>query len=449
MTPNLRFPGYCAIALLSASPALVAQALPAQTTAVETKPADRYFGTYHPRKVPEAKGCLLRAGDHLAICGDSITEQKMYSRIMETYLTVCVPELKISVRQHGWSGETADRFLQRMGADCLRFGPTIATTCYGMNDYRYRPYDEVNARWYREKYTAVVDAFKAAGVRVVLGSPGCVGKVASWVKTATGTVQEHNLHLCRLRDIDIEIAVRENVRFADVFWPLFTDSFVARQKYGPQYALAGHDGVHPGWAGHLVMAYAFLRALGTDGDIGTLTVDLPSGVATASTGHAIEAFRDGRLSVTSHRYPFCAAGETNKDNSVRSGMTLVPFNAELNRLRLVVHGGKAPWYCVTWGKTTRTYSARQLAVGVNLADDFADNPFSEAFKHVDEAVSAKQVFETKQMKSVLHSAAKDGLEATLAKSEAQHTALAAAVQAAFVPVRHTIVIKPQGTNDTQ
>jgi len=169
----------------------------------------------------------------------------------------------------------------------------------------------------------------------------------------------------------------------------------------------------------------------------------------ATRGHVIESFRDGRLSVTSRRYPFCAAGETNKDNSVRSGMTLVPFNAELNRFRLVVQGGKAPLYCVTWGKTTRTYSARQLGAGVNLADDFADNPFSEAFKKVDEAVFAKQVFETKQMKSVLHSAAKDGLEATLAKSEAEHTALAATVQAAFVPLRHTIIIKPQGTNDTQ
>ena len=172
-------------------------------------------------KGPEAKGCLLRAGDRLAICGDSITEQKMYSRIMETYLTVCVPELKITVRQYGWSGETAERFLRRMTTDCLRFSPTVATTCYGMNDYRYRPYDEAIASVLREIHRCG-RAFKAAGIRVVLGSPGCVGKVASWVKTAAGTLEEHNLHLCRLRDIDIDIAARENVRFADVFWPMFT-----------------------------------------------------------------------------------------------------------------------------------------------------------------------------------------------------------------------------------
>ena len=55
---------------------------------------------------------LLQAGDRLAIFGDSITEQKMYSRIIETYLTVCVPELDITVRQFGWSGESAEGFLR-------------------------------------------------------------------------------------------------------------------------------------------------------------------------------------------------------------------------------------------------------------------------------------------------------------------------------------------------
>ena len=67
--------------------------------------------------------------------------------------------------------------------------------------------------------SAVARAFKAAGTRLVLGSAGCVGKVASWVKTASGTVEEHNLHLCKLRDIGIGIAEKEHAGFADVFWP--------------------------------------------------------------------------------------------------------------------------------------------------------------------------------------------------------------------------------------
>jgi lysophospholipase L1-like esterase len=428
------------IALFSVT-LFLAPALPAWTAEYEPRPADPAFAKYQARKAPVANGCLLQTGDRLAICGDSITEQKKYSRLMETYLTVCVPDLKISVRQHGWSGETADRFLQRMTADCLRFAPTVATTSYGMNDYKYRPYDEANALWYREKYTAVVRTFKEAGVRVVLGSPGCVGKVASWVKTASGSVDEHNWNLFQLREIGIDVAAQENVRFADVFWPLFTQSFVARQKYGPEYALSGQDGVHPGWAGHLVMAYAFLKALGLDGDLGTLSVDLTKAYATGTKGHHVDAFNAGTLSVTSRRYPFCAADEADKDSSLRSGMSLVPFNAHLNRLRLVVQGATAKQYRVTWGTTSRVYSADQLAAGVNLAHDFALNPFSDAFRKVDEAVAAKQVLETQQMKKILHGP-KARLEADLAQSETDRNALIAAVQAAFVPVQHTLTIQP-------
>jgi len=50
---------------------------------------------------PPCKEPILRTGDRLAICGDSITEQKMYSRIMETYLTACAPQWQVTVRQFG------------------------------------------------------------------------------------------------------------------------------------------------------------------------------------------------------------------------------------------------------------------------------------------------------------------------------------------------------------
>ncbi len=413
-----------------------------QDAALETKPSDPYFAKFRPLKAPVTKTLLLQPGDRLAICGDSITEQKMYSRIMETYLTVCTPELKVTVRQYGWSGETADGFARRMADDCLRFKPTIATTCYGMNDYRYRPYEDAIGQAYRDHYTAVVRAFKDANVRVVLGSAGCVGKVASWVKSAAGTLEDHNLSLCKLRNIDIEIAAQEKVAFADVYWPMLTGGFAAKQKYGQDYALSGKDGVHPGWAGHLVMAYAYLKALGLGGEIGTFTVDLAGNSATASNGHKVDSFKDGALTVTSSRYPFCAADDANKDNSIRSGMTLVPFNQEFNRLMLVVKGPKAAKYKVTWGETSATYTADQLAKGVNLAEDFAVNPFSEAFKKVDAAVIAKQNYETQQVKKVFHSKeAKADMDAAVKKTEAERTPLAAAIQTAFVPVTHTIRIE--------
>ncbi|MBI5687680.1 MAG: SGNH/GDSL hydrolase family protein [Verrucomicrobia bacterium] len=433
---------------------------------LETKPSDPFFAKFEPVKAPATTGLLLKPGDRLAICGDSITEQKMYSRIMETYLTVCVPQLGVTVRQYGWSGERAPGFLARMTNDCLRFSPTIATTCYGMNDHEYRPYEDRIGNTYCEKTTAIVQSFKQAGARVVLGSPGCVGKMPHWVKTASGTVEDLNLSLCKLRNMDIEIAAKEQVAFADVFWPMFTAGFEARQKYAPDYAIAGKDGVHPGWAGQLVMAYAYLKAMGLDGNIGTFTVDLASGKATVTAGHKVVSSKAGEITLESRRYPFCAAGDEKSDGSIRSAMTLIPFNQTLNRLTLAGKNGKAKSYKVTWGTETRTYSTEQLARGVNLAADFAVNPFSDAFKKVDDAVLAKQSYETKQVKQIFNdlmkgkfktaadikdpeikelfalrdAAGKLDREAIVKATEAKRAPLAAAIKAAFVPVTHTIKI---------
>ena len=410
----------------------------------ETKPDDAYFSKFAPLKAPAPAGLLLRSGDRLAIIGDSITEQRMYSRIIETYLTVSVPELGITTRQFGWSGETAEGFLQRMTNDCLRFHPTVATLCYGMNDHRYRAYDEPNGQWYRDNYSAVARSLRDTGARVVLGSPGCVGKVPGWVGDQKASVEDLNLNLCHFRNIGIEIAAQEKINFADVFWPMFTTGFTAHQQYGANYAVSGRDGVHPDWAGHVVMAYAFLKAMGIEGDIGTFQVDLNSGKATTSSGHTMDSFTNSTLTVTSRRYPFCAAGPLDKDNSLRSGMTLVPFNGELNRLKLIVTGGTATKYAVTWGGETRTYSSEQLAAGVNLAEDFVVNPFSAAFAGVDGAIAEKQKYETRQIKDLFHGPeGKVDPDTTSALTEKVRQPLVEAITAAFVPVTHTIQIHQQ------
>ncbi len=420
---------------------LVSSVLVTSGQALEQKPDGAYFEKFQLVKAPATSKLLLKKGDRLAICGDSITEQKMYSRVMETYLTVCVPELEITVRQYGWSGEVAPGFLKRMTNDCLRFDPTIATTCYGMNDHRYRPYEESIGVKYRDSQTAIVEAFKAHGTRVVLGSPGCVGLRKDW---DADSVESKNLNLCTLRNIDIEIASKAGVAFADVFWPMLTAGYAAQQKYGADYAIAGKDGVHPGWAGSFVMAYAFLNALGLEGEIGIFTVDLNSGQAQASSGHQVLGSKDGAYEIVSARYPFCATGDVTKDNSIRSAMSLVPFNEKLNRLMLVAKDGKASKYRVTWGDESRSYSADELARGVNLAADFIVNPFSAAFAKVDAAVAAKQDYETRQIKVMFHGPeAQEDMKAIERLTERVRKPLATAIKEAFVRVTHTVRISAE------
>ena len=429
----------------------------------ETQPTvstDPALAQFHPLPAPKPAHLVLKPGDRLAICGDSITEQKMYSRLMEDYLTMCVPELKVSVRQYGWGGETARGFLGRMTNDCLRFQPTIATTCYGMNDHEYRAYEDRIGQAYRKKSTAIVEAFETHGTRVIQGSPGCVGKVPGWTKRTNDTLVDLNQNLCTLRNIGVEIARQERAGFADVFGPMITAGAEGQRRYGADFLIAGKDGVHPDWAGHAVMAYAFLKGMGLDGDLATFTVDLQGNTLTASRGHELVSAAGGAFTVRSARYPFCpcngagagseaakpgypacdmAAG--NETASIRAALALIPFDQELNRFRLIAKHGKAASYRVTWGDTSKTFTAEQLRRGINLAAEFPANPFNEAFARVAAAVAAKQAFETKQIKQVFHGPeGKADMAGAVNRTEAERAPLAAAIQAAFVPVTHTIRI---------
>lgn len=402
----------------------------------EPRPDSPYFKRFEAPLAPRTRGLQLRRGDRLAICGDSITEQKMYSRIIETYLTVCRPDLQIDVRQFGWGGETATGFLRRMDSDVLRFKPTVATTCYGMNDHGYQSYRSSIGANYAARMTTIIEKFQAAGTRVIVGTSGTVGKLPTWASfRAKFTDREDlNLNLCQLRSIDIDLANRFHTGFADVFWPMLIAGESAKGALGSGYILEGGDGVHPGWDGHLVMAHAFLKSFGLDGTIGSIDVDLSSKRARASAGHTIDAFDGKTVRVTSARYPFITS----------ANRSLVPFDAEFNRFILKVSGAPrgSKGVRVTWGAETRSFSVADAARGINLAVAFNCEPFQTAFKQVDDAVLAKQAFETKQIKQDFRSpAARSDMEGVVRATEAERTRLVDAIHNAYHPVQHAITIE--------
>jgi hypothetical protein len=86
---------------------------------------------------PSLRASGLEPGDVVAICGDSITEQCLYTSFVETYLLACQPVKDARTHQFGLSSETSWEFLNRVEADVLQFRPTVATTLYGKNDGGY------------------------------------------------------------------------------------------------------------------------------------------------------------------------------------------------------------------------------------------------------------------------------------------------------------------------
>ncbi len=383
----------------------------------------------------------LRIGDRLAIIGDSITEQKLYSRMMESYLTLCRPELKVDVRQLGWSGETATGFVNRMQDDCLRFKPTVATTCYGMNDHGYRKYEPSIGDTYRTQMSKILDAFAANNVRTVVGSPGIVGKKPTWVQ-GTGTIEDMNDGLAHLHNIGLDLARERGLGFATVYEDMSMLRDKAKNVWGTKLEASGADGVHPGAAGHLAMAYAFLESLGMGTqELARFTVDLAKKKAIATDGHSVTSFDGKNLKIHSTRYPFVLQGSENPTNSSLEAAKFIPWNQDLNRFMLVVKGAKAQRYNVKWGQATKTYTREQLAAGVNLAADFPTNPFSDAFAACRDAIGAKQAYETEQIKMIFRSAEyKAHPDWYFGDTERVRASLQSVVHSKFVPVDHTITI---------
>ncbi len=115
----------------------------------------------------------LQPNDLVAVCGDSITEQHQYSAFIEDYLLMCKPVPGVRTEQFGWGGETSWGFDEKMDQFTLPFKPTVATTCYGMNDGGYAPLTPDRAERYRKATMEIVAKLKKAGVHtIVLGSPG-------------------------------------------------------------------------------------------------------------------------------------------------------------------------------------------------------------------------------------------------------------------------------------
>jgi hypothetical protein len=263
------------------------------------------------------------------------------------------------------------------------------------------------------------------------------------VKSAKGTWETLNLALLNFRNIDIEVAQSEQVAFADVYWPMLVKGHESRAKYGDGFKLEGNDGVHPGWAGHVMMATAYLEGLGLRGDVGQINVDLVAGKATAREGQRVVKFENGVVSLRSFRIPFSfEPGDITKDNTIAAGVALADFQKKLNRLTLKVAGAKTAQVKVTWGDVSKLFTGEQLAKGVNLAAEFPQNPTSPAFAQIWKAVAEKQAYETKQIKTLFRSKeAKADMEAVAKSSQVEFDRLAAALKAVVKPVDSMIKVE--------
>lgn len=314
---------------------------------------------------------VLRAKDRVVFLGDSITEQQLYSNYVESYLASRYPELGLTFLNAGWGGDTAPGGVLRLERDVLALKPTVVTVCYGMNDGAYTaPTAEIRERYLTGMRTLVAQ-LKAAGVRIVLLTPGMADESVNQ-NLARAAYNRQGLRV--LADAVLELAAAEALPVYDLHQLMNEVNDRARAAH-PGFTMVP-DGVHPDPAGQLVMAYGLLQALGVPPRCQEVTVSLENGWVNASEGllakpprkHEFGALLELRLD----RLPFFV------EPLARKVLPFLPFQETYNQLRFRVLGVPSTCGSIKSELTNRSFTRAELAAGINLFELWSLPPLSRA-----------------------------------------------------------------------
>src|SRR5881394_1774179 len=209
------------------------------------------------------EGFYLKSGDRVVFYGDSITDQRLYTTFVETYVVTRFPKLDVSFVHSGWGGDRVtgggggaiDLRLQR---DVVAYKPTVMTVMLGMNDGSYRAFDEKIFDTYAKGYQHIIDSVKAAlpGIRITVIQPSPFDDVTQPPRFEGG----YNAVLARYSQFVKELAGREKLTVADLNSPVVAALEKAKATDAELAMKIIPDRVHPGPGGHLLMAAELLKS---------------------------------------------------------------------------------------------------------------------------------------------------------------------------------------------
>jgi len=314
----------------------------------------------------------LRPNDTVVFYGDSITDQRLYTTFIETFVVTRYPSMPVRFVHSGWGGDRvsgggggpADERLRR---DVLAYKPTVMTIMLGMNDGRYRPFDPGIFREYSTGYEHILDFVKAgaADLRLTLIEPSPFDDV-----TRPPTVEGgYNTVLVRFGEYVKELARKRGALVADQNTPLVEALHRARATDAKLAERIIPDRVHPGPGGHLLMAAAVLKAWGATPLVTRVEIDAASGKliqALNSTVTGIEKNAGLRWNQTDAALPMPV---NMNDPVVALAVKSSDFVQALNQQSLRVTGLTGASYTLKInGAAVGTFSREQLDAGVNLAE---------------------------------------------------------------------------------
>jgi len=314
----------------------------------------------------------LRDGDRVVFYGDSITDQRLYTVFAETYAVTRFPKMNVAFTHSGWGGDRVTGggggpIDVRIWRDVLPYDPTVITIMLGMNDGRYKPFDQQAFDDYTAGYKHIVETLERQlpGIRITAIQPSPYDDVTRAPLFEGG----YNSVLLRFADFLKQLAGEQKLGLADLNSPVVALLTKAKDLDSAGAAKLIPDRVHPGPGGHLIMAEALLKSWNAPDTVSAVEIDAAAKRVVRQVNTNISDVQFGR------RYTWTQLDEAlpmpfdTHDASIALAVRASDFVEALDRQPLSVRGLAAGRYTLLIdGDSMGNFTAAQLAAGVNLAE---------------------------------------------------------------------------------
>lgn len=325
----------------------------------------------------------FKSGDRVVFAGNSITEAGLYAYDIWLYYITRFPDRPIRIINGGIGGNVAGQIYDRMDGDLLVHDPTVMVVTFGMNDSRYFEYGDTTKTG--QVIGDAVATSKKSFDRIVSRLQQ-LPKVRKVMMTSSpydesmankdNYFRGKSIAMERIAEIQEEAAEANHWDFVDLMRPMTAINERGQAKKA-DFTIIGPDRIHPGSAGHLVMAYLFLKTQGLAGQpIADISVDASSGRASRQENASVRRIKnegDGLsfdYRAASLPFPIDPHPRVWQNFQTQAeALDVVPFMNEFNRERLAVTGLEQGRYAVLIdGTHIVDVSAEALAAGINLAE---------------------------------------------------------------------------------
>ena len=313
----------------------------------------------------------LHSGDRVVFYGDSITDQRLYTIFTETYVVTRFPQLAATFVHSGWGGDRVSGgaggpIAVRLPRDVIAYHPSVVTIMLGMNDGGYKAYDQPTFDTFAAGYRHIVDVLRAAlpGVRLTLLQPSPYDDVTRDPKFPGG----YNAVLQRYSRFLAELAQADHLNLADLNDPVVGDLERAKRIDPTLAAALIPDRVHPGPAGHWLMAENLLKAWHAPALVAAVAIDGGQRRLTQASGTTVtDLSNTGPLS-WSEQDNALPLPLNLKDPQIALAVQASDLLQALDQEPLRVTGLAPGHYQLSIDDApVGSFSADELAAGINLA----------------------------------------------------------------------------------